>query len=68
MKRIVDPSANPGELLHAVLEGLVVAEISDATLSPVALAEPLSESRRGRGIKSVRASEIARFERLRAGR
>ena len=31
MNRNFDPLENPGDLLHAVLEGLIVAEISDVT-------------------------------------
>jgi hypothetical protein len=58
MNRTVDPWANPGELLNALLEGLIVAEISDAS-SARTQPEPRLESRRTLGIKSVRASSAS---------
>ncbi len=67
MNKIVDPRANPGELLRALLEELVVAEISDLTLPPAPL-EPPIESRRARGIQSVRASRTSVSERFRASK
>jgi len=58
MNSIIDRWTNPGELLHAVLEGLIVAEISDATEAK-ARPRPLVESRRGPGIRSIRASQVS---------
>jgi len=58
MNRINDKWPNPGELLHAALEGWIIAEISDATpaaMQPV----PLIESSRGPGIQSSRSSRVA---------
>jgi hypothetical protein len=67
MNRIIDPRTNPGELLDAMLEGWVVAEISDAMLARKQ-PEPLTESRRGPGIQSVRPSRVAVSERFRTAR
>jgi hypothetical protein len=67
MNKIIDPWANPGKLLNALLEGWVVAEISDLTL-PAGPPEPPLESRRGRGIQRVRASRISVSERFRAAK
>jgi hypothetical protein len=65
MNRTVDQLANPGDLLHAMLEDWIVAEISDAT-SPRTQPEPPSfDLRRRPGIKSVRASSVSIFPRLR---
>jgi hypothetical protein len=49
---------NPGDLLHAALEGWVVAEISDATQAKLQPPLPI-ESRRGQGIQSSRASRAS---------
>ncbi len=67
MYKIVDPWANPGELLRALLEGWVVAEISEVT-SPPRPPEPPIEARRTPGIQSVRASRISVSERFRAAK
>jgi hypothetical protein len=67
MNKINDPCANPGETLSALLEGWVVAEISDLTL-PAGPPEPPIESRRERGIQSVRASRISVSKRFRAAK
>jgi hypothetical protein len=67
MNKIVDPWASPGDLLSAVLEGWVVAEISDLTLS-LNPPEPAIESRRERGIQSARTSRTSVSERFRAAR
>jgi hypothetical protein len=64
MNRTDDPWPNPGDLLHAILEGWLVAEISDVTPAR-AQSEPLDESRRGRGIQSVRVGRVAISERFR---
>jgi hypothetical protein len=67
MDRIIDRWPNPGDLLHAALEGLVVAEISDATwprMEPV----PLFDPRRGQGLQSFRASRVAVSARFRPAR
>jgi hypothetical protein len=58
MNRIFDQCDKPGELLHAVLEGLVIAEISDATL-PRAHLEPANQPRRGLGIQSLRPGRVS---------
>jgi hypothetical protein len=67
MNKIIDPWAKRGEPLDALLEGWVVAEISDLT-SPPGPPEPAIESRRERGIQSVRASRISVSDRFRAAR
>jgi hypothetical protein len=67
MSRTDDPWPNPGDLLHAILEGWLVAEISDVTLAR-AQSEPFDESRRGRGIRSVRGGRVAVAERFRTSR
>jgi hypothetical protein len=67
MNRTKDPWPNPGDLLHAILEGWVVAEISDLTPDR-AQSEALDESRRGRGIQSVRGGRVAVAERFRTPR
>jgi hypothetical protein len=67
MDRIIEQWGNTGDLLHAVLEGLVIAEISDASL-PQKLLKPATESRRGLGFRSLRSSRIGVSGRLRAGR
>ncbi len=68
MKNTIDPWTNPGELLHAVLEGLIIAEISDATVPLETPPERMTESHRGRGIQSVRGSGVSGSERFRAAR
>jgi len=67
MDRIIESWGNTGDLLHAVLEGWVVAEISDATL-PQGLPKPATESHRGPGLQSVRSSRVAVSDRLRHSR
>jgi hypothetical protein len=65
MDRNIDRWPNPGELLHAALEGWVIAEISDATW-PGMESVPLVEGRREQGFQSFRASRVsvsARFRR-----
>jgi hypothetical protein len=64
MNRTVDQLANPGDLLHAMLEDWIVAEISDAS-SPRTQPEPPLDSRRRQGIKSVRPSGVSVAPRLR---
>jgi hypothetical protein len=58
MNSITDKWPNPGDLLHAALEGWVIAEISDATW-PRIQAVPLVESRREQGFPSFRASRVS---------
>ena len=67
MNSITDKWPNPGDLLHAALEGWVVAEISDATW-PMMESVPLVEARREQGIQSSRASRVAVSARLRPSR
>jgi hypothetical protein len=67
MNSIIDPWADPGELLRAVLEGWIVAEISDAKTAETQCGSP-TESRRRRGIQSVRGSRVAVSDRFRASR
>jgi hypothetical protein len=67
MNRTVDPLAQqPGDLLHAMLEDWIVAEISDVT-SPRTQQElkPARDLRRRPGIKSVRTSTVSASPRLR---
>jgi len=67
MDRITDRWPNPGDLLHAALEGWVISEISDATpgeVQPV----PLVESRREQGLQSLRASRVSVSARSRPAR
>jgi len=59
-----DPFERPGDLLHALLEGLIVAEISDVT-SPTKQFEPANESWRGPGIQSIRKSRASNSRRSR---
>src|ERR1700687_1540156 len=58
MNSTFDSPENPGDLLHAMLEGLIVAEISDATAAEKQ-SEPPTESRRRPGIQSIRASRVS---------
>jgi hypothetical protein len=67
MKRNFDPSDNPGDLLHAMLESLIVAEISDVTSANQQF-EPPNESRRGPGIQSIRKSRVSTPRRSRPTR
>ncbi len=67
MNTITDTLANPGDLLHAMLEGLIVAEISDAT-SAKTQSEPPSGSRRRPGIQSIRTSRVSISGRSRPAR
>jgi hypothetical protein len=67
MDRTIDRWPNPGDLLHATLEGWVVAEISDATWSETQ-SMPLIESRRGQGIQSFRMSRVSVSARSRPAR
>ena len=53
MNSTFDPWEKPGDLLHAMLEGLIVAEISDVTSAKKQF-EPPIESRRRPGIQSIR--------------
>jgi hypothetical protein len=57
MNSITDKWPNPGDLLHAALEGWVISEISDATC-PKTQPMPLIEPRRGQGLQSFRASRV----------
>ena len=67
MNSTIDRWTNPGELLHAMLEGWIVAEISDATVAK-ARPRPLIESRRGPGIQSIRASRVSGAEHFKSVR
>ena len=67
MDRNIDRWPNPGDLLHAALEGWVIAEISDATW-PETQPMPLIESRRGPGIQSFRMSRVSVSARSRPAR
>ncbi len=58
MNRIIDLSNNTGELFPAMLEGLIIAEISDAICAKT-LFEPSPESRRGPGIQSIRGGRVS---------
>jgi hypothetical protein len=58
MNHNFDPSKKPGDLLHAMLEGLIVAEISDVT-SAIKQFEPPNQSRRSPGIQSFRKSRVS---------
>jgi hypothetical protein len=62
-----DPLENPGDLLHAVLEGLIVAEISDVTSANQQVEHP-DESWRSPGIPSIRKSRVSNSRRLRPTR
>ena len=66
MNRTIDSWGNSVDVSHAMLEGLVLVEISDATAAEIEPA-PLLESRRGRGIQSIRASASG-FDGFRAAR
>jgi hypothetical protein len=63
MNSTIDPWADPGELLRAVLEDWVVAEISDATTAEMQHALP-TEPRRRQGIQSVRGSRVSVSDRF----
>ena len=65
MNSITDKWPNPGDLLHAALEGWVIAEISDATSFRVA---PAIESRREQGLQSFRVSRVSVSARSRPAR
>jgi hypothetical protein len=67
MDGTIDRWPNPGDLLHAALEGWVVAEISDATW-PKTHFIPLIEPRRGQGLQSFRASRVSVSARSRPAR
>ena len=67
MDRITDRWPYPGDLLHAALEGWVIAEISDAT-GPRTQPMPLLEPRRGQGIKGFRMSRVSVSARFRPAR
>jgi hypothetical protein len=62
-----DPLENPGDLLHAVLESLIVAEISDVTPATRQF-DPLDESRRYQGIQSIRKGHVSDSRRSRPTR
>ena len=67
MNTTIDTLANPGDLLHTVLESLIIAEINDAT-SAKTQSEPPSGSRRRPGIQSIRASRVSISGRCRPAR
>ena len=67
MDRNIDRWPNPGDLLHAALEGWVIAEISDATW-PRMDSVPVVEARREQGFQSFRASRVAVSARSRPSR
>ena len=58
MNTTIDTRANPGDLLHAMLESLIVVEIGDVTAATKRF-EPLNESRRSPGIQSLRKSRVS---------
>jgi len=62
-----DPLENPGDLLHAMLESLIVVEINDVT-SATKQFEPPDESRRSPGIQSFRKSRGSNSRRSRPTR
>ena len=62
-----DSLENPGDLLHAILESLIVVEISDVT-SAIKQFEPPNESRRSPGIQSFRKSRVSTSRRSRPTR
>jgi hypothetical protein len=67
MNSIIDKWPSSGDLLHAALEGWVIAEISDATW-PKSQPLPLFEPRRGQGLQNFRSSRVAVSARLRPAR
>jgi hypothetical protein len=67
MDRTIDRWPNPGDLLHAALEGWVIAEISDATLAQIQPI-PQVESRREQGLQSLRVSRVSVSARSRSAR
>ena len=67
MNTTIDTRANPGDLLHAMLESLIIAEISDAT-SAKTQSDPPTEPRRRAGIQSIRASRVSVSGRCRPAR
>lgn len=67
MDRKVELWGNPGDLLHAILQGCVIAEISDATVQRT-LSKPASESQRGPGFQRVRAGRAPGSDPFRSGR
>ena len=64
---IIDARANPGELLHAILQGWLVVETIDPTSAKKQF-EPPAESRRAPGIQRIRAGRVAVAERCRPAR
>ena len=62
-----DPLENPGDLLHAMLESLIVVEIGDVTAATKRF-EPPDESRRSPGIQSFRKSRVSTSRRLKPAR
>jgi hypothetical protein len=66
MNSIFDPCENPGDLLHAMLDGLIVTE-SDVTAANQHF-EPPIESRRSTGIQSFRKSRVSTSRRFRPTR
>ncbi len=67
MNRIFDLWANPGELLHSVLKGSLLADATDEKWVEEML-EPLIAPRRRRGFQGVRVSRVSVSRRLRAAR
>ena len=67
MNTTIDTRANPGDLLHAMLESLIIAEISDATVDKKQFEHPI-ESGRGSGIQSIRTSRVSISGRSRPAR
>jgi hypothetical protein len=62
-----DPLENPGDLLHAMLENLIVVEIGDVTAATKQF-EPPDESRRSTGIQSIRKGRGSNSRRSRPTR
>ena len=62
-----EPLENPGDLLRAMLESLIVVEISDVT-SATKPFEPPDESRRSPGIQSFRKGRVSTSRRPRPTR
>jgi hypothetical protein len=67
VKSNFDQLENPGDLLRAMLESLIVVEIGDVTAATKQF-EPPDESRRSTGIQSFRKSRGSNSRRSRPTR